>query len=73
MIKCKICGKRFKLLKKNRYEVVKRPFGFDGLTHAPTYYNAFDCPRCGCQNIVGEIIKERNDEPVPKMEKPVKL
>ena len=68
-MKCKICGKRFKLLKKNRYEVVKRPTGFDSLIERPTYYNAFDCPHCGCQNVVGGIEKdiyspdkERKDE-----------
>lgn len=57
MRKCNICGKRFRLLKSNRYEVVKSPVGLNCLTQGITYYNAFDCPHCGCQNIVGVIEK----------------
>ncbi len=59
MRKCNICGRRFKLLAKNRYEVVRRPVGFTGLTERTTYFNAFDCPHCGCQNIVGILEKEK--------------
>lgn len=55
-MKCKVCGKRFKLLKENRYEVVKIPVGLNCLTEGSVTYEAFDCPRCGCQNIVN--IKE---------------
>lgn len=57
MRKCNICGKRFKLLAKNRYEVVRKPVGFNCLTEGTIYYNAFDCPHCGCQNIVGVLEK----------------
>ena len=51
-MKCKVCGKRFKLLKENRYDVIKRPVGINIMTEAPTIFEAFDCPVCGCQNIV---------------------
>ena len=59
MRKCNVCGRRFKLLAKNRYEVVRKPAGLNCLTEATTYYNAFDCPHCGCQNIVGVLEKEK--------------
>lgn len=59
MRKCNVCGRRFRLLKENRYEVVKSPSGFNCLIEGITYYNAFDCPHCGCQNIVGVIEKEK--------------
>ena len=59
MMKCKVCGKRFKAIKENRYEVVKHPEGLQVLTQSSTTYEAFDCPKCGCQNIVGvrEVVK----------------
>ena len=47
MKRCEICGKRFRLLAKNRYEIVKRPTGLNCLTQAAVYFNAFDCPYCG--------------------------
>lgn len=33
------------------------PEGIACLTSQVTYYNAFDCPKCGCQNLYGTIIK----------------
>lgn len=57
MRKCGVCGRRFRLLAKNRYEVVKSPVGLNCLTQGTIYYNAFDCPYCGCQNIVGVVEK----------------
>lgn len=57
MRKCNVCGRKFKLLAKNRYEVVNKPAGLNWLTEATVYYNAFDCPHCGCQNIVGVLEK----------------
>ena len=62
-MKCKVCGKRFKLQADKRYEVLKKPDGFavafsgKGLV----CYECFDCPRCGCQNAVNireKTIKE---------------
>ena len=57
-MKCKVCGKKFKLTADKRYEVVKRPVGFSCLTTAPVTYEAFDCPHCGCQNVVN--VREEN-------------
>ena len=63
MRKCKVCGKRFELEKSNRYDVVKNPEGLQALTQSSTTYEAFDCPKCGCQNIVGiREIGDSNDE-----------
>ena len=57
MRKCNVCGRRFRLLAKNRYEVVRKPVGLNCLTEGTVYYNAVDGPRCGCQNIVGVLEK----------------
>lgn len=59
MRKCTICGERFRLLAKNRYEIVTSPVGLATLTQKTVYYNAFDCPKCGCQNIVGVVEKNK--------------
>lgn len=61
MRKCNVCGRRFKLLAKNRYEIVKRPVGLNCLTEETTYFAAFDCPYCGCQNIVQMFDKVTKD------------
>lgn len=61
MKKCKACGKRFRLLAKNRYDVYVKPVGINVLTQGTTHYEAFDCPKCGCQNIVG-VREERKEE-----------
>ena len=68
MRKCNICGKKFRLLANNRYEVVRKPVGLDCLAQGTIYYNAFDCPYCGCQNIVGVIEKSnvRDTEKQPQ-------
>ena len=70
MRKCNVCGRRFRLLAKNRYEVVKNPVGLNCLTQGTVYYNAFDCPHCGCQNIVGILekakVKDCENEPTPE-------
>lgn len=49
---CHACKMPFMLKDENRYTVKDRPgaFSFAG---GPEYMDAFDCPRCGCQNILG--------------------
>lgn len=59
-MKCKICGKRFKLMKENRYLVTEKIGALEGLTKAAKIFEAFDCPHCGCQNIVN--IREKGEE-----------
>ena len=58
MKKCDVCGRRFLLRAKNRY-VVEVPANLLEARVRAIYYNAFDCPHCGCQNIVGVLEKER--------------
>lgn len=45
--KCVVCGHRFEIEIDKKY-VVKIQ---EGLINK-TYYDAVDCPRCGCQNII---------------------
>ena len=61
MIKCKICNKRFKALAQKRYEVIKVPAPLEVLVKNPIIIEAFDCPRCGCQNIVNVRETEINN------------
>jgi transcription elongation factor Elf1 len=53
---CKVCGKHFSAKKENKYEVTIIPVGLSALTEQVKTYECFDCPKCGCQNIVN--IKE---------------
>ena len=50
--RCKVCGKRLDLDKVKRYEITREPFGLQCLTEIPKTFEAFDCEKCGCQNIV---------------------
>lgn len=58
-MKCKVCGKRFRPLEKNKYIAVEKLGTFEGLTKAAKQFECFDCPKCGCQNIVN--IREQED------------
>lgn len=49
---CKVCKKFFIPRKENKYVVIQTPAGISVLTERARIYEAFDCPRCGCQNIV---------------------
>ena len=60
MKKCKVCGKRFKLKNEKRYIYEKVPVGLNRLTEGSTFYECFDCPKCGCQQIVN--IREGNEK-----------
>ncbi len=63
-MRCKVCGREFNLLKENKYIVREyMQFGFS----MPRLAEAFDCPICGCQNVVNErksrvsVIGEKNE------------
>ena len=64
MTKCKICGKRMKLKAADRYEVriekekLMLAMVSPPLRTEPTIAECFDCPRCGCQNLMQ--IRETN-------------
>lgn len=62
-MKCKVCGVNFALDKSERYIVLDDyvPFSFS----ERKMFEAFDCPVCGCQNIVNER-KRGYDEKVLK-------
>jgi len=68
-MKCKVCGEKLRLDKECRYEVVQTPTVFG--VFAGDYkkvFEAFDCPRCGCQNIVNvkevstNVANEKDEE-----------
>lgn len=61
MYKCKICGKEFELQKGEHY--VTRDAGQSGIAKVivsteEKIYDTFDCPHCGCQNVMQE--RKRN-------------
>lgn len=55
---CRICGRDFPLIFEEHYTA--RNTSMTGLAAAiasrsePAIYDAFDCPHCGCQNIMQE-------------------
>lgn len=55
MIKCNVCGEQVELRKENRYDVLieasvlQKSFGVKD-----RLYEAFDCPKCGCQMLMHE-------------------
>ena len=51
MLHCKICGTRFPAIAKNHYIVIAKS-GISAIV-CNDYYDAFDCPFCGCQIRVG--------------------
>lgn len=51
MRKCKVCGKWFILSAENKYTIPKRNIE-NMIVGLYSCYEAFDCPKCGCQNIV---------------------
>ena len=57
--KCKVCKKRFNLKKENKYQIYVAPVGLNCIVEGGKTFEAFDCPMCGCQNIVNAGIKNR--------------
>lgn len=51
--KCRACGFKFRLEKENRYLSKKSTSAIGSLAEKPIIFETFDCPNCGCQNIVG--------------------
>lgn len=58
MATCKVCGRDFALMVEERYTAVDahKIGAFAALvsTDKDTQYDAFDCPHCGCQNVMQE-------------------
>lgn len=68
-LKCNVCGEEFNPTLERHYIVRDcETYGLIlGPKEEPILYDAFDCPKCGCQIIIGErkrprIIKEDKDE-----------
>lgn len=61
---CRVCKKSFYVSKYNKYtvsQVVVEKEVFPPIA-IKKHYEAFDCPYCGCQNIVNERIGGDEDE-----------
>lgn len=56
---CRACGRRFPLSFESRY-TARNDDGLFLREHEPALWDAFDCPYCGCQSIIGSR-KRRND------------
>jgi len=55
MYTCKICDRDFPLLEEEHYTTKIRKTGLSAIAGGEErLHDAFDCPHCGCQNIVGE-------------------
>ena len=57
-MKCRVCGKKLKLIASNKYLVQVMPESKLDMFSKINTYEAFDCTKCGCQNIMG--IRETN-------------
>lgn len=52
---CKVCGRDFPLIIEDHYTAKEAgKIGFAALAGgpAPILFDAFDCPHCGCQNVM---------------------
>jgi hypothetical protein len=63
-MKCKVCNKEFELLKENKKVVSS----WNVIFREDMLYEAFDCPHCGCQNVVNEY----KEEPLDKVDETYK-
>ena len=57
-MKCGVCGFYFPLRKKNKYIATDKCGMAAALNGGAVKYECFDCPVCGCQNII-QPIKDR--------------
>ncbi len=62
---CKVCKRRFVANKNDKYLAQKARSITDDIMTAPVTYEAFDCPKCGCQNIVNVREPEVDYESIP--------
>ena len=53
-LRCKVCHYRFVPKAENK-KVIGEPISLNNAFSGRKYYEAFDCPMCGCQNIVNTI------------------
>ena len=58
--KCQVCGNEFSMVSERRYTARKgKVIGLVNIAESkePKLYDAFDCPECGCQNLVNERLR----------------
>ena len=65
MLKCKVCGIKFRPTTWRRYTAVGNKItgvaAALGGTEKPIIYDAFDCPSGGCQIVVNERLRRVDD------------
>ena len=61
-MKCKVCGTEFKLEKSKRYTALS-----NGILGGTTEHDCFNCPECGCQNMVGTRLPEKKSIDVEQL------
>lgn len=55
MVKCSVCDEQVELRKENRYEVIVEANALQKSFGAKDHlWEAFDCPKCGCQMLMQE-------------------
>lgn len=60
---CKVCKRFFRLKAEKKYLVTKNPTLAEALTgESGKVMECFDCPKCGCQNIVNIREGGENDK-----------
>lgn len=59
-LKCKICGTKFYPKSEDKYIAQEKAQGLMALTKQTVAYDAFNCPQCGCQILVNEILPVYN-------------
>lgn len=58
-VKCDVC--RNKIFPKKEYEVEESRGALASLSGIPDRFDAMDCPKCGCQIILGKRIRTVKD------------
>ncbi len=67
-MKCKICGRRFRLEKQKKYLASEEVAFFDIFKKPIKTYECFDCPHCGCQHFVNVRLPDDTIEDEEKTE-----
>ena len=57
-MKCKVCGRKFRLRKRKMYLAVEPRSLYERLTKPEKTYECFDCPHCGCQHFLNIRLPE---------------
>ena len=52
MKKCSVCGTKLLPQKESVYKVVEAVTALESLAKSRHVYDAIDCPRCGCQEVL---------------------